>query len=143
MIIITHHALQNLNPRFALLSEISLILTDHISQRLSQYRSYQRQHYNISTLLIKERCNTRSTLSISRSTYSFPANDYKKRLELPEYVEIGINRFLTHNNPRSSRVSYPIASRLTLSPVETGFDPRRRRVIATDRMIFISDFPCM
>ncbi len=143
MATITHHAPQGLNPRFALPSEVSLILADHVSQGLPQYRPCQRQHCSVSTLLTKERCNTRPALPVSRSIYPFPADDCKGRLELPGCVEIGINRFLTHDGPRSPRVSCPVASRLTLPPVETGFGPRRRRVVATDRMVFISDFPCM
>ena len=64
-----------------------------------------------------------------------------ERLELLEGVETGINKFLTLDSPRSLRVSYSAASRLTRPPVETSFGLRRRHVVATDRMVFISDFP--
>ncbi len=72
--------------------------------------------------------------------YLFSADNYKGRLELLEYIEIGINRFLTYNSLRSLRVFYLIASRLILLLVETGFSLRRRGVVAIDRIVFISNF---
>ena len=39
-------------------------------------------------------------------------------------------------------MSCSVASRLTHPLVETSFGLRRRRVVATDRVVFISQFPC-
>ena len=82
-------------------------------------------------------------IGIYSSFFSLLAINYIERLKLLEGVETGINKFLILNSPRSLRVSYSVASRLTRLPVETSFGLRRRYVVATDRMVFISDFPCV
>ena len=128
---------------FALPSEVSLIQADHVLQGLLRDRPNQRRYRSVSALLTKERYNIRPAMPVSRSSYPFPADDCKGRLELPGCIEIGINRFLTHDDSRPPRVSCSVASRLTHPLVETSFGPRRRGVVATDRMVFITQFPCV
>ena len=64
-----------------------------------------------------------------------------ERLELLEGIETGINKFLILNSLRFLRVSYLIASRLIRLLIETSFGLRYRYIVATDRIVFISDFP--
>jgi len=63
-------------------------------------------------------------------------------LEPPGGMRVGINKFPTPSSPRTPRVPCLVASSLAHPPVETGFGLHRRRVVATSRVVFISDFPC-
>ena len=82
-------------------------------------------------------------VKIYSSFFSLSAINYVKRLKLSENIEIDINKFLTLNSLRSLRIFYSAASRLTRLSIEINFDLRRRYVVVIDRMIFISDFPCV
>ena len=84
-------------------------------------------------------------MPVSKSTLNdpLPADDCTGRLELPGGVEAGINKFLIFSSLRTPGVSYSVASRLTHPLVETSFGLRRRNVVATDRVVFISQFPCL
>ena len=82
-------------------------------------------------------------VEIYSSFFPLLAVDYVERLKLLEGIETGINKFLILDSLRSLRVSYSVASRLIRPPVETSFGLRRRYVVAIDRIVFISDFPCV
>ena len=94
-------------------------------------------------LLIKERYTVCSVMPVSILINPLSADDCVERLELSGGVGVGINKFLTYSSPQSPRVPCSVASRLTHPLIETSFGLRRRHVVATDRVVFISQFPCL
>ncbi len=56
-------------------------------------------------------------------------------------IRVGINKFPISSSPRTLRVPYLVASSLAHLLVKTSFGLYRRRVVATSRVVFISDFP--